>query len=557
MPIERKSSEMMPDEPTLERRERADVAADAALILAALGRIEGAVHDERGTVDRLRGLLEEMARAIGRTKAALTLAPDDALHLATLLDELDHRVDTMIELAGGPIAGQEPAAEARDVPTVSSVVSQLGPDFGWDPDPAEPAHAEAPHEAAVSRLKEMVEAMNASTGDVAPWDAPPASEGAAPVQKADLPDEAIPGEQAAFVEQAPLAIEVILTDEPAPVEDEAPAAEEEAASPQEAPPSDDVPPVEEATVEVAPPPEAVLAEAAVAEPAVSAEQEAAAAAIFGDSVIYENELLANFERINALPILPPEEGTAVIFSAQSQAHEMNLDLPALPEAADPGWAEPHAKHPVVEPVAETVPFQEEQASDFQEISVQEEASASQETVQDAVPEFVADLVQDAVQELAAEETAIHEPSGVETPDTTPAPPAEGQMATPELPVVQVPDTEFDPTDFLFGPDPEPDPAAFLLDPAPPIPKHGAISALPQPEFVAAPRAPSAAPAVSPPTPEPDETPAPLAAQPAVLAEPVEADPTAPPQQAPSAAPQDDPLHALKAMSANERLAMFS
>jgi hypothetical protein len=100
---------------------------------------------------------------------------------------------------------------------------------------------------------------------------------------------------------------------------------------------------------------------------------------------------------------------------------------------------------------------------------------------------------------------------------------------------------FDPTDFLFGPDPEPDPAAFLLDPAPPPRTQKTV--LPQPEFVPA---PSGSPQAEEPQPEPPTAEAPQAMLPAKIEQPVEPTPAPP-----------DPLHALKAMSPNEKLAIFS
>jgi hypothetical protein len=96
---------------------------------------------------------------------------------------------------------------------------------------------------------------------------------------------------------------------------------------------------------------------------------------------------------------------------------------------------------------------------------------------------------------------------------------------------------FDPTDFLFGPEPEPDPAAFLLDPAPPPRTQKAT--LPQPEFVSTPSEP---PQQSQPEPPKAEEP---------QAAPAEVEPPA------SEPAPHDPLHALKAMSPNEKLAIFS
>jgi hypothetical protein len=82
------------------------------------------------------------------------------------------------------------------------------------------------------------------------------------------------------------------------------------------------------------------------------------------------------------------------------------------------------------------------------------------------------------------------------------------------------EADFDPSDFLFGPEPEPEPAAFLLEPP------------------------------SPPT-TPPATATPDAPQPSAAEDQPAPDP-APPATAPH-----DPLRALKAMSPEERLAIFS
>jgi hypothetical protein len=104
------------------------------------------------------------------------------------------------------------------------------------------------------------------------------------------------------------------------------------------------------------------------------------------------------------------------------------------------------------------------------------------------------------------------------------------------------EAHFDPSDFLFGPEPEPDPAAFLLDPAPPPQTQKAV--LPQPDFVPV-STPTEPPKAEELEPQPPEAGAPQA-------EPTEV------EQPDGPAPEPhDPLHALKAMSPNEKLAIFS
>ena len=152
------------------KRAGADVSADAALILAALGRIEAVVRDERAALGGLRTSLGDMAQAIARAK---TVA--DSETAAAMLDEFEHRVDAMIEIAGGsavrPSAAmpepaeaiqrrlrnsQTPAAEPDQVPTVSGVVLRLGPGDEAAPqaaaeEPAPPAETCRPTRARPSR----------------------------------------------------------------------------------------------------------------------------------------------------------------------------------------------------------------------------------------------------------------------------------------------------------------------------------------------------------------------------------------------------------------------
>jgi hypothetical protein len=69
-------------------RDKPDVSDDAALILAALGRMDEKVRGERAALDRLRLSLRDMAQTIARAKAVA-----DSETAATLLDEFEHRID--------------------------------------------------------------------------------------------------------------------------------------------------------------------------------------------------------------------------------------------------------------------------------------------------------------------------------------------------------------------------------------------------------------------------------------------------------------------------------
>jgi hypothetical protein len=164
----------------------ADTGADVALILDALGRMETTIREERATLGRLRQALGEMARAVARAKAGwpepMAIADSNA---ATLLDELEHHIDTMLEIAGGGSAPVQ-IAEPDQVPTVSGVVSQLAPladtqhhdapqgsDAGRAGAPNDDTRADASGEDAqdvptVSMLKAMVEALNAAAPSETP-----------------------------------------------------------------------------------------------------------------------------------------------------------------------------------------------------------------------------------------------------------------------------------------------------------------------------------------------------------------------------------------------------
>jgi hypothetical protein len=139
-------------------------SVDAELVLAAIDRMEAAMRSERVTLDCLHAELAAMAKAIAQAKIAVqpgAVKPGAAdggaaLDVAALLDELQHRVDVMLEIGGRFSRGRAPADDqvvaappGRDapeeivepppavdkplpqpdvegVPTVSGVVSRLG-----------------------------------------------------------------------------------------------------------------------------------------------------------------------------------------------------------------------------------------------------------------------------------------------------------------------------------------------------------------------------------------------------------------------------------------------
>ena len=92
MPTDPQQSETMSGAPasseSAEPPARADVSADTAAILAALGRIDAVVRGDRAVLERLREQLGEMAQAIARAKAVA-----DSENSAAMLDEFEHRLD--------------------------------------------------------------------------------------------------------------------------------------------------------------------------------------------------------------------------------------------------------------------------------------------------------------------------------------------------------------------------------------------------------------------------------------------------------------------------------
>jgi hypothetical protein len=190
---------------------------DAELVLAAVARMEATIGRGRGTLDRLCAELAALAQTIARTKIAMRsggVKSGGTPAVAALLDEIEHRVDAMLEIGGRPRAQDAPArdqsapvppapdartvetpepsvrvAPAR-VPTVSDVVWRLG---RADEQPRE--GAEAPRIAAAARdvfvMDAMVQALSAldagtSRGAAAPAGKPepksnPASRAGNPV----------------------------------------------------------------------------------------------------------------------------------------------------------------------------------------------------------------------------------------------------------------------------------------------------------------------------------------------------------------------------------------
>jgi len=627
--------------------EQTDFSADAALILAALGRMEAVVRDERAAFDRLRVMLSGMAQAVAKAKAVA-----DSETTANLLNELEHRVDAMLEIAGrGPVTAAAaipdlqpssfaapvehdaaPPADAADaleqaiqhpaepdlVPTVSDVVSRL------DSDELTPSDTDALVSApTVAMLTAMVEALRDSISATAPEpeaavEAPAAqgaegtgaAEAVAPPSDPASQDLALPAETSSIeiAEVATPAVEIAEAEAAhrteAPQADEPPAEAVQAIGAAE---TADIPPpaaarpdnspilamlnarlealnaaaaaaalVPEAAIEASPPapPDAEAAEvvaqaielappdltpppetsssesAEVATPAMEIVQRAevaqeieppqaieanhAAAAVHpaedaasaprpSVAGVHESALLASLEQMGARPFPPPDEGTAVIFASKPESE-------FLPEfAREPAAPSEMARSETApEPEQAIAPPAVMQPSAPEPAALEPTAPAPAETT-------MAEILSDLTRALAPE-PALPAAVEVAAPDvepTMPIKPAAESAAAPSD-AAEIAESDIDPADFLFEPEPEPDPAADLLDPAPPPAPRAKAAVLPGPEFVPPPAKPAA------------ETPE--------AAQPVE--PDQPAQAAPEPAPRD-PLKALKAMSENEKIALFS
>ena len=316
MATESQHSETMSGAPA--SSEPADVGANAALILAALGRIEAVVRDERAAMASLRTSLGEMAQTIARAKAVA-----DSENAAAILDEFEHRVDAMIEIASGAPAAEQ-AAEPDQVPTVSDVVLRLGPaDTTPEPavaDAAPPADTGGDKGPTVAMLTAMVQALSASIQTPTPEAeaAPPKPQAAAP---------------------APSALARLAEFTPWPVEAEAPATPEPAAD----------------------------WEQAEAEPEPVAE--ATPASVPGETLARESTLLASFEQMEIRPFPPPEEGTAVIFTSSIFRSKIE---PANPQA-EYGFAPPAPSEPAATP--DPAPAAPAEAAAPEVVAIEPEAAA--------------------------------------------------------------------------------------------------------------------------------------------------------------------------------------
>jgi hypothetical protein len=569
-----------------------DFSADAELVLAALGRMETAIRSERVALDRLQTELGEMAAAIAQAKSAMPSSatePDAAtggrpVDLAALLDELEHRVDAMLDIAGGgsqtaradsasraaiepapsdvasrhveapfepgdsyllygsggdnPFADHEsePASQAPEsdrVPTVSGVVSRLGrshdalaPDTGV----AEDLHATGAQDAdvpTVSMLEAMVEALNAA----APAPAPEAQ--AVPPLPEPEPQAADDGPQSDVTAAAMTFAEASVPAEPEAVP---PLPEPEPHAGNDGPEAE----VTAATFLMIP------------EAFVPAEPEASASAP-DLAIMQEIDRLIQFGQMEAFPILPQEVGTAVIFTRAAVPESVPVDTA---ESDSDGVAAPQPAAEL-EASAQQLPEPPGATDGPSKLPALELLAAPPDLEQAAAPQppELADIASQQIEPaIAAPEEVVASAIDVAQAELTPA----GAPAAVAADAVEVtsaePKTDSDAGQFLFGASSEPELAGSLLESAA-EPTPDADETPPQ----AAPDLPPIDLAASAPQPlqaeEPE--PAPAAAQPGEPPAPMPASRLSEPPQPEPAAAAADPLAPLKSMTAEERIALFS
>ncbi len=325
---------------------------DAEKVLAALARMEAAVQDERAgpVIERLRDDLGGMAGAIAKAQEAIRPYEE----VGALLRDLERRIGAMVALiapvadappaeqaapeesefretqepqvsaeassaevaaamaelgaatVAEPAAAAEPALEQPDavlapvecdqVPTVSNVVSQRGRADAADADTHTAASAaplvwEGSEVPTVSMLQAMVEALTAQAASTS------SEPETADIETAPQPElELRPASTFSESEQIP-------PPEPLPV------------------------------LEPAPAPAAFALEPADANTAAVFTTRAPG---LRTPIMPENELLSSFARMEVMPFLPPEVGTAVIFSRRpAEAEASAPQAPAAEPAPEP------------------------------------------------------------------------------------------------------------------------------------------------------------------------------------------------------------------------------
>ena len=185
------SNESNPSASARRTDEPATADREAAAVRAAIERMQEAAVGDRGTYERLRGGLADLAQAVARAKADAKAgtfeheAKTGGKAIGPLLDDFEARVAGLIALLDVPQnAGEQRAdtQEPREVPTVSHVVSQLGREDAMPQAPPDARPAAAGDAPSVTALGAMLEALAASMlNEAAAQPAAPAKAVPAPV----------------------------------------------------------------------------------------------------------------------------------------------------------------------------------------------------------------------------------------------------------------------------------------------------------------------------------------------------------------------------------------
>lgn len=440
--------------------------ADVEQMLTALEWMEAATQGEPNAINHLRDL-GELAKVVADVRLAVEAKGALDQQLRALLQDLEGRIQNMTALAG-PHSNARVADRPSAEPEARSSEEQafldaLGVDAGAEPPtakkPAEPAH--------VPTVSDVFSQLGrAGEGAVEPSETAHPSSG-----------------EITTVAMLEAMVENL-------------AASMSAAQPEPRA----APPAQEAEITLPETKPLVEDSASLPEPAGS-----------GRPIMPELELLSNFARTEAVPYLPPEIGTAVIFEAKAGR-----------EAAAGGTAR------------ETT-----------------------HAAGDAQPDVAAG--QPSALSALGEPMVIMPPIDVEDATDTNTVVAEQNLSEPSSePPMETGPSDLDLEALLFEPQPqaEPDPAAFLLEPDPwPRPvSRSAQSTPPEAASVEPPTAAAAAPATRTQKLATAAAAAPPASWQLDMPAPAAISNREPP--APAARPPHDPLAPLKAMSDEEKIALF-
>ena len=286
--------------------------SDTEKILAAFQRMEAASRGDPATLDRLQTELAELTEVVAAVRAAV-LADSDP---SALLDDIEARASRMMALAEPSSAAEAVAAPLPD--TGERPADEQAFLAAMSEETAPAPQAESEH---VPTVSEVVSHLGR----------------AGEPGMSHQPDPAASGGAATTVAMLEAMVEELTAAMPAP------APESQAPPDEPAPPPEVTPPEAE--------PATATEEAAIEEAAIEAAATEAPAR--HEAMMPDLELLTNFARMETMPFLPSEVGTAVIFEARTKPEIVDTQAPPIPveEAQPPALGEPELVMPPVEPPA--------------------------------------------------------------------------------------------------------------------------------------------------------------------------------------------------------------